>query len=1418
MPFNENENGNSMSMNYRGQQNNITEAALTNALTKALKDSLQTPLQSMTAELRELKKSFNSFDKYTRDQDRREARQNSSSSPRYRGYQSADLENIKDFTDGVGQLNRILKTNKDRLDKEMHEISSQVSDKFLRRNPLAGVSEEIANRMKSANDNYVQEMESIIKRMQEESGNIDELARKTREAGEVYQRAQDAQIAQETKILQIKEQIAQKEEERKNKIDQLTNSSIILTQETITNATKEIDDSIAALNDQLKEAENNLEPLANTADAAAESLNSLSEQSQEARNALEAETTKRAEAAELTLAATKETLEKQKRLVEEGYSDTMSLFGSIADAGNSYMKRLVERASGSDLTESEKERAAITSALKALDIQTEGHKARKASLEAQLESETDDEKKEEIKALIHTISVLIKNNETARKEILKASTLLGKSQAALASSMKDVGKALTDNLKSFLNNFVTKHMKYYENYYRENLEGFKTMYSSMEKTMSEVANRLKLDQGGFSNLEETINRSLAVSGMQGSMSAADVNEFIIGLANAGITSTDEAAALAVQQATLAKSGSTLDLTNEGVLREIRLQARDAVASGEFQSFDEALSSIVNSFMGFEKYMTDAGENITSLAGGNAARVYESIAKLTTDAGGSIADFNKNLATALSGAQQLENMGVDAMHFLTEIENITSGKITDQSAINQVAFTAGLTPDVMMSKIRSGDIGYILEQYANTERSLLGLSGGNETIRPYVAAELGASMPASEYRRLVGRGEGLELNPSNEFYDKIQDSTEEVLTDLHIGSYLTATEQRQVETQNAAFAEALEYQKIYRGDEKYLATQESIYDAVTNILYSVKDIAVGLLTSRIGFGGMFGGGGSAAGGGYTVNGKAWTPSGQTTPWTIGRWGSDTHSTLGNFATGARGTTAGMIGRIGGAGYGLFEVGSSISENVTYDENGNIQFGKTVMNTLSDEDTWRGIGMTAGSAVGGPIAGYFIGELMAGGSKIGKWLVDTANPVLDESDYISEKYAEAANKQLEAAQQQYDAAQSQINAASKFTDIEKVNKLLEVGAVDESGTAYKLEDLMSMSSEALNEVFQKSYVNPAYGRMSEAQKAVSLAQLKSSISSGIGNIGKSGILHDIQENANVYSELASHGRTVGEEQLASELGGGSLYNIYAYIKDAYGSDYDTAISEIFGSDIAENENSVRTLKSMFATLDERKNKYDNANNIFKTRWEQASSASGVDPSNYSAVLKQYYSMYGNSITKGMLTENQIAKYWDAETNSPNLPNADGQYWEDAYVGKYKSGLTNVPNNNYPAILHEGERVLTKEEAVAYNKLSSSTISSLSDIMNDESISNAIMSNVDNSLTNSETIKTIMENHYASMDDSIPKSIDDHTQTIEETLKQILNTLYSLISTSVSSGSIQPSTNNNVLMMDSNQYRAIKNARSF
>ena len=109
-----------------------------------------------------------------------------------------------------------------------------------------------------------------------------------------------------------------------------------------------------------------------------------------------------------------------------------------------------------------------------------------------------------------------------------------------------------------------------------------------------------------------------------------------------------------------------------------------------------------------------------------------------------------------------------------------------------------------------------------------------------------------------------------------------------------------------------------------------------------------------------------------------------------------------------------------------------------------------------------------------------------------------------------------------------------------------------------------------------------------------------------------------------------------------------------------------------------------------------------------------------------------------------------------------------------YDDVNKYKFAAGLTSVPFDSYPAYLHTGERVLTKEEARAYNELSANAVEQLSTMSDMPTYLSNVTGDTYEQVFNSENLGT----------DKLNKSIETQTTSLEKKLDIVINALNTLI----------------------------------
>ena len=157
---------------------------------------------------------------------------------------------------------------------------------------------------------------------------------------------------------------------------------------------------------------------------------------------------------------------------------------------------------------------------------------------------------------------LLKQREYINKQI-DLSNKWTPAREQFSKSVKTLGDAAKNIISSIGKTVLKRFEDYYLNSYKES---FQKVYDSVENTRNTVSARLKLDQGGFSDLQSEIQNEIEELGIESSVTQADVNDALVSLQAAGVTDKDMLKTLAVEQAKLIAGGSSLNLGNEEMIQ------------------------------------------------------------------------------------------------------------------------------------------------------------------------------------------------------------------------------------------------------------------------------------------------------------------------------------------------------------------------------------------------------------------------------------------------------------------------------------------------------------------------------------------------------------------------------------------------------------------------------------------------------------------------------------------------------------------------------------------------------------------------------------------------------------------------------------------------------------------------------------
>jgi hypothetical protein len=257
----------------------------------------------------------------------------------------------------------------------------------------------------------------------------------------------------------------------------------------------------------------------------------------------------------------------------------------------------------------------------------------------------------------------------------------------------------------------------------------------------------------------------------------------------------------------------------------------------------------------------------------------------------------------------------------------------------------------------------------------------------------------------------------------------------------------------------------------------------------------------------------------------------------------------------------------------------------------------------------------------------------------------------------------------------------------------------------------------------------------------------------------------------------------------KKLMNASGMEAVNAIQQYVDANEGMTYAQAISNIYGDSIGEEQasNIVATLETMAKA----KESYAKAQSKFKDKWES------IVADNKGKTTEELISIYSDTYGKDIASALQYSG--DSIVMENGIPKlkytkSDGTetYNPEYYAGKFKAGMTRIPFDEYPALLHEGERILTAKEATAYNDLSSYAVESLSNSINN---------------TDSSEIEQVFTNSIISGNEQMSDSIETQTETLSTKLDAILIVMNDLVKAIRVSSSSTGSNLSNVLKMNSN-----------
>ena len=930
---------------------------------------------------------------------------------------------------------------------------------------------------------------------------------------------------------------------------------------------------------------------------------------------------------------------------------------------------------------------------------------------------------------------------------------------------KELVSITSNTLKNILNN-VTKQLE--SRYLTVYVDAFDRVYNSIENTRNTVSARLRLDQGGFEELQSSIMEEIDRMGLTGSVSAVDVNEALVELSSAGITDQETLQELALESAKLKAQGSSLNLSNEETITRIMTAIQQGMSDG--LSKEDALGQVTRMLEDVGQAEILAREQFgqdLSLAHGGLDAIINQALDAGTAAGKTLEQISKDAQSGVMTSVSANVAGIDPAMIQQLYQDIAAGKITEQSAFGNILLNKGLTPEELLQM----STGEAYAEIASVLQQLVQNQDPN-----YLASVMqnvyGLSGSTYDYMRLANAKQGvIKTQLTDEDYDRMEELSTETAEALDEGTYKSRTEQVRKKAENAVDEIALTMEQFYEGDKLFHAVTDPILGGISQVVTAIGDLGYKMIAGSI--------------------------SGGSSYW-YGAGGATGSTMMSDFLHGTSGTALGNVGTglgvAAGAGMSLYSIGSNISQYNGTD---------VVEGIFTDPTFYAGVGTTLGSIIGGPIGGA-VGGVVGGaastlGNKIGDWILDwNADPVAS----AAEELKNAATDLSDSAITQYKTAKSEYDRLSQYTKAQKENALVEKGILSS-------EELKNKTEKEIQDLFYDNVLKQQELLMAESDKTLGTSQLLTEHAQDFANLASQN-LDTAYEFApeDMKEEFFTSGRnqfegSLGHETLrsifdvaesGSEMSVAQLQNALAGTKFELASEDQEELAEQYRkmmmSNISEQagfgEGTTQLLDRSYEEYLKRKEGYEKADEQFIENWKKAEAESPDD--DIDTIRNTYMKKFGLEKPPSIVKD---------EDGSIHLDPGRADYVSN-YEGSFATGLTDVPYDGYKAILHQGERVLTSEEARAYNDLSSSVLEQISNGGNESfaTYMNSVGGTSYESIFNSKTFGT----------DELNTSINNQTSTLEQKLDAILNLLKTFVLTT--RGNIKvASDNSNVLRMNSN-----------
>ena len=913
-------------------------------------------------------------------------------------------------------------------------------------------------------------------------------------------------------------------------------------------------------------------------------------------------------------------------------------------------------------------------------------------------------------------------------------------------------------IKGMANNVASYFTKRFVD---DTFDAFNKVYQSIENTRNEISARLRMNQGDFSDMQDTIQQEIESRGLEGVVAQSDVNDALIALTTAGITDREFLREMALESAKLKAQGADIDLTNEETLERFQnLQ-------GQGYSVND-LVRLMETAAGQMQATKDTLGSGSAFIGGGGNTILNQVLDVGTAFGKSVDQMSEDIGSALYSAQAVKLGGADPQMYLEKINSFIENPLGNQDKFtlawaqrmgyvtDKGTITADDIANMSYDEILGSMNEYMQEIFANQDALLV----------PYLKDVYGISAPTTQLLRM--QQSEVDVKLPDDFGDTVADTMSKTTAGLQNATWVSETVEGLNKRENLMAEQAIDAEKFYKGDVLF----NSVTEPVVSALNEIKSVIIGGVGTSISTSlGKLLFGSKLANSGQNPTGGLSEVAGSSGSSPIGGLLSKLNNTdtLKNLLGADTTTVAGKVGSYGGAAVGGAMVIDSIMD------------ADSARDVFTDPEFYAGLSGGIASAIGGPVAGAIVGGLAGLGAKYGNWLGEksvASDPILEDWNASENALTEAANTLLEAATKQLDATTTEYNNFKKMNPQQKRLMLLQSGNL-------KAEEANNLSDEEINEKFEELIIKQQEAEIKKQQAEVKRANLLANSKSNLANLEVNlGDLSGMSTEAG--SGSASTGLSEQAYRVMQLLGSGTSEQLTSAIFDSMaaneGLSVEAAVEQITEG-MGVTAESKAAITQFAREIDKNKSEYDTANKSFQEKWQKAKEAAGTD--DITMIALKYAELYSGDTNgnvpdikttgaSGSFRMDSSEPVFLDSSGLPVLSDNHGTYhFEKGFEGRFATGMTRVPHDNYLALLHEGERVLTAKEAKAYNNISSYAVETIAG----DSV---------NSIANISEANSILEsvlNSGVGDTSALSGSIDAQTSTLEQKLDAILAAIQGL-----------------------------------